>query len=514
MADTFRTRPQLVSDLADNNTRAITEQVVRNLLYSTVVVASDGTLTYGGTNVGPVAKRTAVADANYTLLVGDSLVAYTSLTASRTVTANPATMTVGKIYTVVDETGKSEANQTKAITVSLASGKFMATAGVGGFNWTAAPIVMGGGSISFYTPDGVNVVVIANSVVRTATTVDNQGDPMQVMTIGNGVVPGDQSSAFLYASVALTVIGLNQNVSSVGGNLGVYVAGVNFPNADLVGTTIFDLNSFGGIIAPPLFDGGAALSIDPQSRYLYGTNGTTVLVAYGGDNAGLLNIEATKMGFFGTNAIVQPANTVGPATALRALGLIASAGTLYGDWTPAGTATQTANTALMGPTSGSAATPTFRAVVSADLPIGSQFLTAATTADRSTVSGTLVDVTDLSVALVAGATYEFEAHLSVNASAITGNQYGVNFSASGASVKAQVCGTLAANTMQAGIITALNTATATFDTAGADGGLWITGRITTTTNAGNLTIQHLAVVATTTTAKVYAGSSLTARRVA
>lgn len=198
---------------------------------------------------------------------------------------------------------------------------------------------------------------------------------------------------------------------------------------------------------------------------------------------------------------------------LTAVSFVGSGASLTG-LGASGFSTQSANRALIGPASGSAVTPTFRALVNADLPLGNATVYVITSANRTTVSGTLVNVTDLSIALAAGATYEFEAHLSVAASAITGNQYGVNFSASGSTLEAQISGTLAAASAQAGRISAIATASATFDTAGADGAIIIKGVIITTSNAGNLTIQHLAVVATTTTATVYANSVLKATRIA
>lgn len=198
---------------------------------------------------------------------------------------------------------------------------------------------------------------------------------------------------------------------------------------------------------------------------------------------------------------------------LTAISFVGSGASLTG-LVASGFANQSANLAMVGPASGSAAGPSFRALVNADLPLGSAAVFALTSANRTTVNGTLTAVADLSIALVAGATYEFEAHLSVAASAVTGNQYGVNFSAAGSTVEAQISGTLAAASAQAGRISVINTASATFDTAGADGAIVIKGVIVTTSNAGNLTIQHLAVVATTTTATVYKNSVLKATRIA
>jgi hypothetical protein len=217
-------------------------------------------------------------------------------------------------------------------------------------------------------------------------------------------------------------------------------------------------------------------------------------------------------GMNGVGAQAQQANTVGPAAALRTFGFIAAGGNPYPDWTPAGGPTQTANFALIGPTTGAAATPTFRALVAGDLPLANSDAVALVTGSNFTTTGqSLTNVTGLSLALIANATYLFEASLSVASSAVTGNQYGVQFSQSGASVEAQIYGILAAASVQCARINALNTATATFDTAGADGAILIKGIMTVGANAGNLTIQTLKV--TNGTATVYINSYLKATRI-
>jgi len=134
---------------------------------------------------------------------------------------------------------------------------------------------------------------------------------------------------------------------------------------------------------------------------------------------------------------------------------------------------------------------------------GSNFVTSSTS---------LVDVTGLTAALVANAVYQFTAILSINSSTVAGMTAGVQFSAAGAAVEAQAQGTLAAGGAQAVRVSALNTATAAFDTAGTDGGIEINGILTTGVNAGNLTIRVAKV--TSGNATVFQQSYLSVQRVA
>ena len=73
-------------------------------------------------------KRTAVADVAYTVLYGDYLIAYTSLTATRAVTLPPpsqvGTAANPKYYIIKDETGTAGTNNlTFAATIDGATGK-------------------------------------------------------------------------------------------------------------------------------------------------------------------------------------------------------------------------------------------------------------------------------------------------------------------------------------------------------------------------------------------------------
>ena len=125
-----------------------------------------------------------------------------------------------------------------------------------------------------------------------------------------------------------------------------------------------------------------------------------------------------------------------------------------------------------------------------------------TSSDATTTGQALVDVTGLTLPLLANSTYEFEASLSVASSSTAGTQYGVNFSAAGGSVEAIITGTLASATQQTKRISALNTATIAFVVVAADGGIVIKGVITVGANPGNLTIKHLKVTSGTSTVRI------------
>jgi hypothetical protein len=125
----------------------------------------------------------------------------------------------------------------------------------------------------------------------------------------------------------------------------------------------------------------------------------------------------------------------------------------------------------------------------------------------------LVAITGLTLPLAANSVYEFEALLSAGTTAVvTGTQYGIQFSAAGATIEAYAMGavTIATSLMQR--ILALHTATAAFlTTASQNGGVLIKGFITTGANRGNLTIEHLKVTSGTSTVRI--GSFLKTRKI-
>lgn len=127
-----------------------------------------------------------------------------------------------------------------------------------------------------------------------------------------------------------------------------------------------------------------------------------------------------------------------------------------------------------------------------------------TGSDATTTGQALVDITGLSLALLANSTYEFEAVLSCAVSAVTtGNQYGVQFSAAGATIEAQIIGSLTSTATKSERINALNTATTAFLTTSAQNGqVLIKGIIVVGANSGSLSIRHLKVTSGTSTVRV------------
>lgn len=133
--------------------------------------------------------------------------------------------------------------------------------------------------------------------------------------------------------------------------------------------------------------------------------------------------------------------------------------------------------------------------------IGIPVYSRVTGSNVTTTGQALVDITGLLIALVANATYEFEAVLSVSTSAVTtGTAYGVNFSAAGATVEAHITGSATSTASKTLRISALNTATLLFlATSAQTGGIVIKGIVTTGANAGNFTIKHLKLTSGTST---------------
>lgn len=146
--------------------------------------------------------------------------------------------------------------------------------------------------------------------------------------------------------------------------------------------------------------------------------------------------------------------------------------------------------------------------------VGTTVLWGRVTVSNATTTGqVLVDVTGLSVALVANAVYEFEADLMVSTSAVTtGTGYGVNFSAAGATVESQITGALTSTAVKNLRINALATAATPYlTTSGQTGGIIIKGTVATGANAGNFTIQHRKETSGTST--VFINSTLRVIRI-
>jgi hypothetical protein len=167
---------------------------------------------------------------------------------------------------------------------------------------------------------------------------------------------------------------------------------------------------------------------------------------------------------------------------------------------------------ILGNITGSAAVPVAMSQIQAIALLSPTVFVSGSNA--TTTAQTLANITGLTLPLVAVGTYTFTAVLMCLTSADTnGIQFGVQYSVAGGSVVAQCSGALTTATAQSVVISALNTATASFMTGSAQtGGILICGTFFSTTTAGNLTIQFLK--GTSGTATVYIGSYLTATRVA
>jgi hypothetical protein len=148
--------------------------------------------------------------------------------------------------------------------------------------------------------------------------------------------------------------------------------------------------------------------------------------------------------------------------------------------------------------------------------VGTQTYSRVTGSNVTTTGQSLVDITGLTSALDANAVYEFEANIlgSTNGSGNSaGTKYGVQYSAAGAAVYANCISANNSTTAANGSITAFNTATI-ICLAGAQNvsaGVFFKGIITTGSNAGNLTIQHLKITSGTST--VLIGSYLKVTRI-
>lgn len=182
-------------------------------------------------------------------------------------------------------------------------------------------------------------------------------------------------------------------------------------------------------------------------------------------------------------------------------------------------ASQSANKVFASP-NGSAGVPTFRTIVPEDLPTLTAYAVAPIferlSANRSSSSTTLVDITDLTASLAANTYYEFEAVLSVYSSNDLGTKYGLHFTSYGASIEASINGASTATIAKSIRINAFDAAAGTYLTssisgANTSGGILIKGIIITSTNAGSITIQHQKQTSGTST--IYANSFLKVTKV-
>jgi hypothetical protein len=73
-------------------------------LYQGLISEASSAVNIGG---GIINKRTAVSNVNYTALTSDYIIAYTSLTANRTVTLPTALCASGRTFIIVNETSSA-----------------------------------------------------------------------------------------------------------------------------------------------------------------------------------------------------------------------------------------------------------------------------------------------------------------------------------------------------------------------------------------------------------------------
>lgn len=139
---------------------------------------------------------------------------------------------------------------------------------------------------------------------------------------------------------------------------------------------------------------------------------------------------------------------------------------------------------------------------------------ARVTGSNATTTGqALVDVTGLTVSLVANAVYEFEVVMSASTSAVTtGTAYGIQYSAAGATIESHITGASTSTATKTLRINSFNSATALYlATSAQTGGILIKGTVTTGANAGDLSVRHLKLTSGTST--VFIGSFLKVTRI-
>lgn len=145
--------------------------------------------------------------------------------------------------------------------------------------------------------------------------------------------------------------------------------------------------------------------------------------------------------------------------------------------------------------------------------IGFPVYARVTGSNATTTGQALVDITGLSVALVANATYELEVMLSCQTTAVTtGTGYGIQYSAAGATIEGWVSGSSTTTAHKTLRVSAFNTsAQAYLTTSGQTGGISINATVTVGANAGTLSVRHLKVTSGTST--VFIGSKIKVTRI-
>lgn len=246
----------------------------------------------------------------------------------------------------------------------------------------------------------------------------------------------------------------------------------------------------------------------PSGSYITTLTGDVIATGPGSVVATLANIAANSL--LGNNT-GSPAHQIA-LTAAQAKAILAI---VEGDITLSDITTNDVSTSKHGlaPKAPNDVTKFLRGDAIYALPISYALVTGS---NATTTGQTLVDVTGLSLPLTINATYEFEAVLSAQSSTVAGTDYGVNFSAAGASLEAGIFGSRAASATSVigerlHTFNAVNGDAVFLSQGIAIGPVLIKGIIATGANSGNLTIQHLKVTSGTST--VFINSFLKVRRV-
>lgn len=133
-------------------------------------------------------------------------------------------------------------------------------------------------------------------------------------------------------------------------------------------------------------------------------------------------------------------------------------------------------------------------------------------ADFTTTSTSLVDITGLTLPVVANSLYEIEVVLRCQDSAANGYKIGMNYSAAGATMSMYYLGLSSGSVTQGGLVT-LNSAGATLGATSAVNQLvYVKAIFIIGVNAGNITMKIQSATAGTET--VYIGSIMKIRKLA
>lgn len=145
--------------------------------------------------------------------------------------------------------------------------------------------------------------------------------------------------------------------------------------------------------------------------------------------------------------------------------------------------------------------------------IGIPVFARVTGSNATTTGQSLVDITGLSISLIANATYEIEVVLSCQTTAVTtGTGYGIQYSAAGATIEGWVSGSSTTTAHKTLRLSAFNTSSQAFLTSSAQtGGIFIRGIVTVGANPGTLSARHLKVTSGTST--VFIGSYIKITRI-